>query len=68
MDTLVHLKKKKGAGGRGEETAGEPVLATPSWGMLYADDIGVVSRSPEKLGNMMGVVSYAAFGLTISEA
>ena len=57
-----------GAGGRGEATAGEPVLATPSWGMLYADDIGVVSRSPEKLENMMGVVSYAAFGLTISEA
>ena len=29
MDALVHRRKKKGAGGRGEATAGEPVLATP---------------------------------------
>ena len=43
-----------GAGGRGEATAGESVLATPLWGMLYADETGVVSRSPEKLRKMMG--------------
>ena len=43
MDTLVHLRKKRGAGRRGEATAGEPVLATPLWGMLYADDAEVVS-------------------------
>ena len=43
MDALVHPRKKKGAGGRGEATAGESVLATPLWGMLYADDAGVVS-------------------------
>ena len=30
-------------GGRGEATAGESVIATPLWGMLYADDAGVVS-------------------------
>ena len=47
MDALVHLRKKRGVGGRGEATAGESVLATPLWGMLYADDAGVVSRSPE---------------------
>ena len=29
MDALVHLRKKKGARGRGEATTGEPVLATP---------------------------------------
>ena len=29
MSTLVHPRKKKGAGGRGEATAGESVLATP---------------------------------------
>ena len=29
MDALVHLRKKKGAGGRGEATAGESVFATP---------------------------------------
>ena len=47
MDALVHLRKKKGAGGLGEATAGDSVLATPVWGMLYADDTGVVSQSPE---------------------
>ena len=33
-------------GGRREATAGEPALATSVWGMLYADNVGVVSRSP----------------------
>ena len=54
MSALVHLRKKKGAGGRGEATAGESVLATSLWGMLYADDGGVVSQSPEQLRKMMG--------------
>ena len=56
--------------GRGEATAGESVLATPLWGMLYADDAGVVSQSPEQLRKMMGVIVVvcAAFGLTVSEA
>ena len=37
--------------------------------MLYADDAGVVSQSPEQLRKMMGVivVACAAFGLTVSE-
>ena len=63
-------EEEKGAGGRGEATARESVLATPLWGMLYADDAGVVSRSPEQLRKMMEmiVVVCAAFGLTISEA
>ena len=43
MDALVHLRKKRRAGGRGEATAGESVLATPLWGMLSADDTDVVS-------------------------
>ena len=69
MDALVHLRKKKGAGGRGKATAGESVLATPLWGMLYADDAGVVSQSPEQLRKMMGVVVVvcAAFGLAVLE-
>ena len=56
-------------GGRGEATAGEPVLATPLWGVLYADDAGVVSQSPKQLGKMMRmiVVVCAAFGLAVSE-
>ena len=70
MDALVHLRKKRGAGGRGEATVGESPLATPLWGMLYADDAGVVSQSPEQLRKMMGVIVVlcAVFGLTVSEA
>ena len=38
--------------------------------MLYADDAGVVSQSPEQLRNMMGVIVVvcATFGLTVTEA
>ena len=70
MDALVHLRKKRGARGRGEATVGESVLATPLWGMLYADNTGVVSQSPEQVRKMMGVIVVvcAAFGLTVSEA
>ena len=71
MDALVHLRKKREAGGRGEANAGESVLATPLWGMLYADDAaGVVLQSPEQLGKTgrVIVVVCGAFGLTVSEA
>ena len=70
MDALIHLRKKRVDGGRGEATAGESVLATPLWGMLCADDAGVVSQSPEQLREMMEVIVVvcAAFGLTVSEA
>ena len=39
------------------------------WGMLYADDAGVVSTSPRGLTRMMGVIVVACqeFGLTVSE-
>ena len=50
MDVLVHLRGR----GRGEATTGEPALATSLWGMLYADDAGVVSQSPEQLQRIMG--------------
>ena len=70
MDALVLLRKKTGVGRRGEVTAGVPVLATPLWGMLYADDAGVVSQPLEQLRKMMGVIVVvcAAFGLIVSEA
>ena len=70
MDALVHLRKKRGAGGRGEATVGESALATPLWGMLYADDAGVVLQSPEQLRTKTGVIVAvcAAFSLTVSEA
>ena len=69
MGALVHLRKKRGAGGLGEACAGESILATLLWGMLYADHAGVVSQSPEQLRKMMGVIVVvcAAFGLTVSE-
>ena len=53
-----------------QTTAGEPVPATSLWGMLHADDAGVVSQSPEQLRKMMVVIvtACAAFGLTVSEA
>ena len=56
--------------GRGEATTGEPVLATSLWGMLYADDAGVVWSSPEQLMKMVEiiVVVCAVFGLTVLEA
>ena len=43
-------------GGWGGATAGKSVLAKPLWGMLYADDAGVVSRSPEQPRKMTGVI------------
>ena len=70
LDALVHLRKKKRAGGRGRATAGESILATPLWGMLFGDDSEVVSQSPEQLKKMMRVIVVvcAAFDLTVSEA
>ena len=70
VDALVRLRKKRRAGGRGGATVGDSVLATPLWGILYADDAEVISQSPEQLRKMMGVivVMCAAFVLAISEA
>ena len=63
-------EEEKGGGGRGEASVGESVLAMPLWGILYADDAGVISQSPEQLRKTMGVIVVvcAAFGLTVSEA
>ena len=63
-------EEEKRAGGWGGATAGESVLATPLWGMLFADDAWVVSRSSEQLRKIMGVIVVvcASFGLTVSEA
>ena len=51
-------------------TVGEPALATSLWGILYAEDAGAVSQSPEQLRKMMEVIVVvcAAFGLPVLEA
>ena len=54
MHALVHLRENKGTEGWGGATAGELVLATPLWGMLYAEDAGVVLQSPEHLKKIWG--------------
>ena len=53
-------------GRRGEE--GDEVQRL--WGMLYADDAGIVSQSLEGLERMMAVfvTACSSFGLTVSEA
>ena len=65
--------KKKGTsrtgkvdGRRGKEGNEVQIL----WGMLYADDAGIVSRSSEGLERMMTMIVTAcsSFGLTVSEA
>ena len=77
-DNMVQLQRKKEGvkkgtsrtgkvdGRRGEE--GEEVQRL--WGMLYADDAGIVSRSSEGLERIMTVIVTAcsSFGLTVSEA
>ena len=36
------------------------------WGMLYADDACIVSRSPQRLAKMMEVIVEVSFALTVS--
>ena len=43
MDALAHLRKNTGAGKRGKSTAGETALAALLWGVMYAENAGVIS-------------------------
>ena len=63
---LVHLKEPSTS--MGPEPAMDYVRR-PVWGMLYADDACIVSRSPQGLAKMMKViveVCQALFALTVS--
>ena len=64
---LIHLQEQPSK--VGPETALECVRRT-IWGVLYADDACIVSRSPRGLGRMMAVFVevFGTFGLTISES
>ena len=55
---------KGGRGGGGKQL---PESQTPLWGMLYADDAGIVSQSPEQPRKMMvAVVVVCAVFVTLS--
>ena len=62
---LVHLKESRTS--MGLEPAMDYVRRTV-WGMLYADDACIVSRSPQGLAKMMEVIVeiFRAFALTVS--
>ena len=66
LESLVFLDE--GSGGGPDETLLDRVRRAV-WGMLYADDAGIVSRSPAGLARMMTVIVevFGAFGLTVSE-
>ena len=62
---LVHLQEQPG-----EIRTESPIecVRRAVWGMLYADDACIVSRSPRALAKMMEVIVHVcnAFGLTVS--
>ena len=62
----VAARKKRGKGGN---TGTEVVPAEALWGMRYADDAGIVSRSPESIEKMMSVMVHVVglFGLMVPE-
>ena len=63
---LVHLKEPPTL--MGPEPAMGYVLCRAVWGVLYADDACIVSRSPQGLAKMMEVIVEVcrAFALTVS--
>ena len=65
LKDLVYLEEEAGVG------AGTPLerARRAVWGMLYADDAGVVSRSQEGLTRMMTTIVevFGEIGLTVSE-
>ena len=66
----MHVRRKPGAVRQKKAPTGEPTLTTYLWSMLYTDDAGVVSQSPEQIRKMMGVIVVvrAAFGfIAVSE-
>ena len=70
VSDLVYLDDApKGEDGRSRKEGTLEMVRRAVWGMLYADDAGVVSTSPRGLTRMMGVivVTCQEFGLTVSE-
>ena len=70
VSDLVYLDDApKGEDGRPRQEGTLEMVRRAVWGMLYADDAGVMSTSPRGLTRMMGVIVVACqeFGLTVSE-
>ena len=77
-DNMVQLQRKEEGEKKGTSRTGkfdgrrgkEEEKVQRLWGMRYADDAGIVSRSLEGLEMMMAVIVTAcsAFGLAVSEA
>ena len=63
-------EQKRGRPGKGRDKPQETVTEPqPIWGMSYADDAGIVSRSRNSLAKMADIVAVcASFGLTVSLA
>ena len=63
-------EEEKRSGGAGGSKCRRVSPGDAALGLLFADDAGVVSRSPEQLRKMMEVIVVvcADFGLTVSEA
>ncbi|CAB1104591.1 unnamed protein product [Ectocarpus sp. CCAP 1310/34] len=64
MRDLVYLNEEEGGGRTLLDRVRRAV-----WGMLYADDAGIVSKSADGLARMMTIIVevFREFGLTVSE-
>ena len=66
---LVHLEEDLEENAAGVSSDPLACVRRAVWGMLYADDAGIVSKSAEGLAKMMTVIVtvFEAAGLTVSE-
>ena len=69
MRGLVHLEEDLEENAAGVSSDSLACVRRAVWGMLYADDSGIVSKSAEGLAKMITVIVtiFEAAGLTVSE-
>ena len=69
MRDLVHLEEDLEENAAGLSSDSLACVRRAVWGMLYADDAGIVSKSAEGLAKMMTVIVtfFEAAGLTVSK-
>ena len=68
MRDLVHLEEDLAENTAGVSSDPLACVRRAVWGMLYANDAGIASKSPEGLAKMMTVIVtvFEAAGLTVS--